>query len=285
MILIDFNGCVIGSIIHQKMDHSLSDIRISILNAMRAYNKKFRKQYGQLVICCEGRSWRKEFFKEYKASRKTTRDGSDLDWEFIFNSINTVVQEIRDNMPWIVIQHGRAEADDIIGALVESTQSFGKCEPVMIVSSDKDFLQLQKYSNVKQFSVKNQKQISTDDPRKFLDEQILRGDREDGVPNVWSLDNSFTDSIRQAPMRQKYIDDILSYDNIEDYPFPAGIRSHWERNKSMIDLSETPTEIVSEVIDKYEDATPAPRSKILNYFVAARCRTLMNCIEDFYPHG
>ena len=44
------------------------------------------------------------------------------------------------------------EADDVIGALVHNTQEFGNFEPIMIISSDKDFIQLQKFSNVKQFS-------------------------------------------------------------------------------------------------------------------------------------
>lgn len=44
------------------------------------------------------------------------------------------------------------EADDIINSLVEYTQEFGNYEKVMIISGDKDFAQLQKYSNVDQYS-------------------------------------------------------------------------------------------------------------------------------------
>ena len=48
-------------------------------------------------------------------------------------------------MPYQMLKVSGAEADDIIATLVESTQEFGQHEPVLIISGDKDFIQLQRY--------------------------------------------------------------------------------------------------------------------------------------------
>jgi 5'-3' exonuclease len=285
MILIDLNGTVIGNIIQNKLDHDADQIKTVILATLRMYNKKFRGKYGQMYICCEGRSWRKDSYEYYKAARKTTRDSSDLNWDFIFNTMNELMEDIRNNFPWVVVQHPSAEADDVIGALVESTQEFGQHEDVVIVSSDKDFLQLQKYSNVSQFSVKHQKMISTSDPDKFLKDQIMSGDREDGVPNALSADNCLVDGIRQTPMKAKIKEQLLEEIDTQGQIQDETIRGYWERNQQMIDLSHTPEHIVKEIIEIKDNTKPAPKMKIMNYLVKLRSRNLLETIEDFYPHG
>lgn len=72
-----------------------------------------------------------------------------MNWNEVFRILNLVREELKDNFPYKVVHMEGAEADDIIGALVQNTQEFGNHEPVMIISSDKDFIQLHKYSNVK----------------------------------------------------------------------------------------------------------------------------------------
>ena len=186
MILLDYNQIALSNIIVQKLDDE-SLIRHMILNSIRMYNKKYRDEYGQMVICADGmNTWRKEYYPQYKQHRKKNRDNSGQDWNEIFRVLNLVREEIREYLPYKVMHMAGFEADDMIGALAIDTQEFGKNEPVMIISSDKDFVQLQKYSNVKQFSPIQKKTVADSNPRKFLFEHICRGDKSDGIPNVLS---------------------------------------------------------------------------------------------------
>ena len=282
MILIDFNGLAVGTIVMNKMAAEEDMIRHMILNQLRLYNKKFRDEYGQMIICCEGRSWRKGFFSEYKANRKTTRDESALDWNEVFRLINMVTDEIRENLPYKVVRVESAEADDIIGALAEHTNEFGNHEPVMIVSNDKDFLQLQKYSNVKQYSPMKKKLISEDHPHKYLVEHICKGDSSDGIPNINSADRTFVDGGRQTPVRQKLIDEVLAnYENLEEVLSTEQLRNY-HRNRRLIDLSAMNTAVREDIINTYESVKAAPKMKVLNYLIKKRCKLLIECVEEFY---
>ena len=146
MILVDLNQVVISNLMMQLnksqkkgLDEPL--IRHMILNSLRSYNKKFRDTYGEMVVCCDNRKyWRKGVFPFYKSGRKTARDRDNLDWHVIFETLDRVRQELKDNLPHKVIDVEGAEADDIIGVL---TARMSKQEPILILSSDKDFIQLQ----------------------------------------------------------------------------------------------------------------------------------------------
>lgn len=281
MIVIDYSGIAIAGVVVQKIEPEEDLIRHMILNTIRMYNKKFRDEYGQVVIACDGRSWRKEYFPQYKYKRKANREESSVDWGEMFRIINKVRDEIQGNFPYKVIQHERAEADDIIGTLVENTQEFGQHEPVMIVSADKDFIQLHKYNNVRQFSPMQKKFVQDSNPRKYLFEHILKGDSGDGVPNCFSGDNTFVDGLRQSPMTKKKIEYYT--ENAEDLQsvMDQEVYRNYMRNKKMIDLSETPADIKNDIIGMYENQKPAPKMKILNYLIKNRCKLLIECVEEF----
>jgi len=282
MILLDYNGLAVGTVVMNKMEANEELIRHMILNQVRLYNKKFREEYGQVVIACEGRSWRKEFFPEYKANRKKTRDASSMDWNEVFRILNTVRDEIIENLPYKVVQVPTAEADDIIGVLAEHTNEFGNHEPVMIVSNDKDFLQLQKYSNVRQFSPMKKKLISEPNPHKYLLEHICKGDSGDGIPNISSADRTFVDGGRQTPVRQKLIDEVVvNIDNLDAALSTEQLRN-FQRNRKLIDLSECPEDVKRDIINTYENVKPAPKMKVLNYLVKKRLKQLIECVEEFY---
>ena len=103
MILIDYSQIALANIIIQKLqDEDL--IRHMILNSIRMYNKKYRDEYGEMVIACDGfNTWRKEYYPQYKANRKKNRANSDLDWPNIFDCLNRIREEIRENLPYKVI--------------------------------------------------------------------------------------------------------------------------------------------------------------------------------------
>lgn len=282
MILLDYSQIALSNIIVQKLNDE-NMIRHMILNSIRMYNKKYRDEYGQMVICADGmNTWRKDYFPLYKAHRKKNRTESDQDWTEIFRILNLVRDEIKENLPYKVLHMEGLEADDIIGALAINTQEFGKNEPVMIISSDKDFIQLQKYSNVKQFSPIQKKMVSDPNPRSYMFEHIMRGDKGDGIPNVLSPDNAIMDDIRQSPMTKKKIEYWAeNADNLRDVMTNEEYRNY-QRNKTLIDLAEIPTELQNNVINTYENQKPAMKMRVLNYLIKKRCNHLIEVVEEFY---
>ena len=282
MILLDYSQIALSNIIVQKLNDE-NMIRHMILNSIRMYNKKYRDEYGQMVICADGmNTWRKDYFPLYKAHRKKNRTESDQDWTEIFRILNLVRDEIKENLPYKVLHLEGLEADDIICSLVLNTQEFGQSEPVMIISSDKDFIQLQKYSNVKQFSPIQKKMVSDPNPRSYMFEHIMRGDKGDGIPNVLSPDNAIMDDIRQSPMTKKKIEYWAeNADNLRDVMTSEEYRNY-QRNKTLIDLAEIPSELQNNVINTYENQKPAMQMRVLNYLIKKRCNHLIEVVEEFY---
>lgn len=284
MILIDYSQIALSNIIVQKLNDE-NMIRHMILNSIRMYNKRYRAEYGQMVICADGmNTWRKQYFPEYKANRKKHRDAtSSMDWPEIFRILTLVREEIRENLPYKVLHMEGCEADDIIGALAMRTQEFGQGEPVMIVSSDKDFIQLQKYNNVKQFSPIQKKAVVDKNPRTYLFNHIMRGDSGDGIPNILSKDNTFvSDDAKQTPLRQTRIDDWLDKsDNLKD-SMPEEVYRNYQRNKTLIDLAEIPESIQESIINTYDEQKLPMKMKVLNYLIKKRCNNLIECVEEFY---
>ena len=282
MILLDYSQIALSNIIVQKVD-SEELIRHMILNSIRMYNKKYRDEYGQMVICTDGfNTWRKEYFPQYKAARKKNRTESNLDWNEIFRVLNQIREDLANHFPYKVVHMEGCEADDIIGALAIDSQEFGKNEPIMIISSDKDFIQLQRYSNVKQFSPIQKKAVSDPNPRKYLFEHILKGDKGDGIPNILSGDNTFVDEIRQSPMTAKKIEHFAhNADKLDEVMTTEEFRN-FQRNKTLIDLHDIPSDRFQSIIDNYNNQKPAMRMKVLNYLVKNRCNNLIESVEEFY---
>jgi len=287
MIIVDYSGIAIASIFSQDRPEEIQEglIRHMILNSLRRYNVKFRKEYGEMVIACDSTSWRKEAYPQYKAKRKSNRDESPLDWSHFFTLINGVRDEIKENMHYPVVQVDRAEADDIVATLVKSTQEFGQSEPVMIVSSDKDFFQLHRYSNVKQFSPMKRDFAKVDDAAFYKFDHVCRGDSSDGVPNVLSVDDTFTEGIRQRPMYAKKIQQWYTAKDDSQLMDMMGQETYrnYCRNKSVIDLDCIPEDIVQDINDKYNSQTNKNKGKVLTYLIEKRCNMLIDSVADFLP--
>ena len=283
MMIIDYNGIAMGNIIvnQKRMDMNEDTIRHMILNSIRMHVKKHKDEYGQVVIACDGGSWRRDVFPQYKWARRNNRTESSLDFDLIFKCLNMVREEISLNMPYKVVHIPNVEADDIIGTLVEQTQEFGQHEDVMIISADKDFIQLQKYGNVKQYSPMTKKFIKDENPHSYLFEHVLKGDSSDGIPNVLSGDDTFVESIRQSPMTKKKIQEYV--DNAENLQSYMGdeVYRNYKRNQLLVDLAYIPAEIKKSIIDTSEAVKVPHRMKILNYLIKNRCKLLIECIEDF----
>ncbi len=285
MILIDYNAIAISNIVTQKLAIDENLIRHMILNSIRMYRKKYFREFGEVVIASDGRkNWRFDAFPQYKAKRKDARKESSIDWKEVFRITNMVFDELKEYFPYKVVVHDKCEADDVIAQLVLHTQvDFGHQEPVMIISSDKDFGQLQKYSNVRQYSPMLKKEIKIENPRLQLLELVLKGDQADGIPNVLSCDDTFTQGIRQTPLRQTKIDEIIKDLDDGELLYAASWYRNYLRNKKLIDLTETPEHLKQEIINNFEQQSDRSenKKKVMNYLIAKRCSNLLEALGDF----
>ena len=279
MIILDYSQIALSNIIVQKLNDE-NMIRHMVLNSISMYNKRYRKEYGQMVICADGmNTWRRQYFPEYKGMRRKGKEESTMDWNEIFRIVNLIREEIQENLPYKVMHMEGCEADDIIGALAIRTQEFGQGEPVMIVSSDKDFIQLQKHSFVKQYSPVLKKFVSGIDPHLYIREHVLKGDRSDGVPNFLSPDNTFVDELRQKPLSKKKLETWIDLEP-SDFCSEEMMRNY-QRNKTLIDLECIPSDLKATILEDYQNAEHGDRTKLLNYFINKRLKNLMNDIGDF----
>jgi len=281
MILVDFNAVVISNLfVHAKQNADqveISDVRSMVLTSLKRYRRKFGRDYGDMIICVDGKNvWRKDVFPYYKENRKAAKEKSTIDWGTISNIIYTIAKELYFNFPYKVISVDRTEADDAIAVI---TEMVSKIEPVMIVSVDKDLVQLQRYDNVKNYDPIRDRFLGTDDPARFLREHILRGDTSDGVPNFMSDDDTFMNSSkRQKPVRatklEDWLDDPYFFDNSE-------YKDNIERNRKMIDLTNVPEEYVRKIKRQFARDPVGHRNKLMKYFSDYHLNNLIENIAEF----
>ena len=287
MILIDLNQVLLAGLMVQiagqknvKLEEDL--IRHIALNILRGHVKQFKAEYGEVVLCCDNRKyWRKEFFPFYKAHRKKARDKSSLDWNMIFNILGTLKEDLKKHFPYKVIDVEGAEADDIIGTLAPIKVAE---ENVLILSSDGDFLQLQMYNGqlghkIKQYNPTQKKYIISKEPLIELKQKIISGDSGDGIPNILSPSDTFVRGVRQKVLTEGRMTKFMSTD-YGDYDDETA-RIGYTRNQTLIDLRLIPGEIRNSIIDTYNNTKPAPRMKLMNYFMEKKLKNLMEVIEEF----
>ncbi len=281
MILVDMNQISLASMMmHLHMSKSKEPdgnmVRHMILNSLRMYRTRFSSEYGELVLCYDSKHyWRRDYFPEYKSGRRKSREKDDKNWDEIFSCLNEIKDELRKNLPYKFLEVYGAEADDIIGILCSTIS-----EEIMIISGDKDFIQLQKFPNVKQFSPITKKSVNGANPGGYLKEHIFKGDTSDGIPNVLSPDNTFTDGLRQKPLGKKKMASWMEH-NFDDVAPNDEVKRNYQRNRKLIDLAYTPDELSREIINTYNEAPFGDRSKLLNYFIQKRLKNLTESIGEF----
>ena len=287
MIIVDINQIMISNLMVQisgrnKVELNDDLVRHMVLNSLRAHNKKFRKEYGEMVIACDSKNvWRREIFPNYKAGRKANREKSEHDWDSIFSMLHDIKNEIRKFLPYKVIEIETAEADDIIATLVKRNKRIvapNHKRNVLILSGDKDFIQLHS-PNVRQYNpVLNKFVGKGENPSLYIKEHILKGDRSDGVPNVLSDDNVFVEGRRQRPLSKKKIN---SWVEEVFMTFTEEEQKNYDRNRKLIDLSCIPHEIEDKINNEFNDVKVASRDKILGYFINKKLKTLIEVIDEF----
>jgi len=286
MILVDMNQVTISNLMMQIGSKRQNDVdenlvRHMVLNSIRMYRSKFGEEYGELVLCYDSkRYWRREYFPNYKSNRKKDREKSGLDWNLIFETLNNIRDEIKENFPYKVLEVDGAEADDCIATVIEYVSKTPTAfENVLILSGDKDFIQLQKHNFVKQYSPVLKKFVNGQDPHLYIKEHILKFDRSDGIPNFLSSDNTFVDELRQKPLTKKKLSTWVDLEP-QDFCSEEMLRNY-QRNRTLIDLDYIPSDLKVAILEQYEQPPKGERSKLLNYFIQKRLKNLMDDIGDF----
>lgn len=297
MILVDYSQVALSAILTFQRELKGNEaevknlIRHVTLSTLKSHKKKYGKEYGEMVICCDGRKyWRREVFAHYKAGRKKARDASDLDWGLIFDTLSEMRDDIAKHFPYRVIHIERAEADDVIAVLAKYTQNnllvqqglIEEPQKVLILSSDGDFIQLQKYPNVDQYSPMQKKRITATKKElheKFITHVVKAGD--DGIPNILSPDDIFLqEGVRQKPVSAKRLAEFMEmgYDacrNDEE-------RRNWHRNIQLISFDYIPKDIEEEIISTYLNNKPkGDKMSVMSYLIEHRCRLLLDDLDDF----
>lgn len=297
MILIDYSQVALASILTFQADLKSGDqdkvinlIRHVTLSSIKSFKKKYGKEYGEVVLCCDGRKyWRRDFFQYYKAGRKKARDKSDLPWTLIFDTLNQMRQDVAEHFPYRVMHIDEAEADDIIAVMSKWTQENALVEEglvtepqkVLILSSDHDFMQLQKYDNVNQWSPNTKKFIKVNKKEvheKMITHIVKAGD--DGIPNILSKDDVFMTGERQKPVSAKRLQEFIengfiACKNDEE-------RRNWHRNTTLVDFNYIPENISKMIVENYLNNPPkGDKMTAMKYLMEHRCRLLLEEIEEF----
>jgi len=296
MIVVDFNQTAISNLMAEignrtDVELNIPLLRHMIVNSLRGYKQKFGKEYGDLVIACDNiKYWRRAAFPLYKAGRKKAREESGFNWKLIFETLSTIRDEIDKAFPYKVINVEGAEADDVIAILAEWSQNNdlqnsspfceGDSKPFLIISGDHDFIQLQRFKNVKQFTPIQKKYVKPDTTAEnYVVEHIIRGDKGDGIPNVLSPDDCLVNGERQKPISRKKLDEWIK--NPNSMPSDADFVKNFNRNKTLVDFTCIPTDLKNSVINNFVTQPEKNKSMLLNYFIENRMKNMLELLEEF----
>jgi 5'-3' exonuclease len=287
---------MISNLMMQLKGDALNEnlVRHMVLTALRAFERQYSPIYGEVVLAYDSKHyWRKEAFPYYKQNRKKDREASDLDWGAIFEVLNKIRDEIKNFFPYKVVEVYGAEADDVISTLttfqayknIKLEKQGEEAEKVLILSGDKDFIQLQKYPFVKQYNPILKKEIKHDNPREYILEHIIKGDKSDGIPNFLSDDDTFVANKRQKPISKKNLEKWVTL-SPSDFCLNKQSLENYERNRKLIDLTLIPEHLCTEIVSYYKALNNSEKKVPLEYFQQHQLTKLMEefVFRNTQPH-
>lgn len=229
-----------------------------------------------VVFMLEGRSWRKDFYKPYKANRKvdeTSMSDAEIEENKMFwDTYEMFTTFLREKTNVSVLREPNAEADDLIARFIHLHPN----DTHYIISSDTDYVQLIS-ENVFQYNgvanelirldgyfkdngkpvldKKTKEHKLLEDPQYLLFKKCMRGDstdnvfsaypgvREKGSKNKVGLVEAYADRNKQGfnwnnMMLQRWVDH-----NGEE----QRVRDCYERNRTLIDLTAQPQDVKDKV--------------------------------------
>ena len=280
--------------------------------------KKAWNDFGgkHVVFCLEGRSWRKDFYKPYKANRAETRaamtvreqEEDKLFWE-TFDAFKEFI-ETKTNCT--VLQHKQLEADDLIAGFIQMHPN----DDHVIISTDSDFHQLIA-PNVKQYNgvadtltthegifdkkgksvvdKKTKEAVAAPNPQWILFEKCMRGDSSDnvfsaypgvrtkGTKNKVGLTEAYEDKGKKGwawnnLMLQRWVDhEGIEHKVLDDY----------NRNVTLVDLTAQPEDVRQMITTTIEEKIQEPKNisqvgiRLLKFCQLYDMKRMMDSIESF----
>lgn len=299
MIIVDYSQCAVAAVFAFQRELKSGEepkniIRHAILSTLKSYKKRYGSEYGEIVIACDARNyWRKDVFPFYKCTRKEARDKSDLDWGMIFDIIAEIKADLIEHFPYKVISVDKAEGDDIVAVLTKWLQEnqltregiIEEPQPILIISSDKDFKQLQEFRNVRQWSPILKKFVSASfkEINEFRIEHIVKGDIGDAIPSILCPDDFYANRDihgRAPPVSKKRLESFIE-NGIAECKTDQEVRN-WHRNFQLVSFDAIPENISNAIIDAYINSKPnGDKMSVMNYLIKNKCRLLLNEIEEF----
>jgi 5'-3' exonuclease len=253
-------------------------VGVALHTTLMSANKVVKRfEADHVVFALEGRSWRKDHYKPYKANRAVARaalteteaEEDKMFWE----TYDNLTKYLSERTNCSVIRCPTAEGDDIIARWI----ALHPQDEHIVISSDTDFVQLLA-ANVKQYNGITDELITTEgiydakgrpvvdkktkepkqipDPSWLLFEKCMRGDTSDnvfsafpgvrtkGTKNKVGLQEAFADRTTKGynwnnMMLQRWTDH-----NGEEHR----VLDDYERNRQLIDLTHQP-QVVKDTVD------------------------------------
>ena len=231
------------------------------------------KRFGidHVVVCLEGRSWRKDFYKPYKANRVVdamSQTEAEVEENKLFwTTYENFTTYLKDRTNVSVLRDPKAEADDLIARWIH----LHPADEHVVISSDTDFLQLIA-TNVRQYNgitnelitlegyfndkgkpvldkLKNPKLL--EDPQYILFRKIMRGDATDNVfsafPGVREKGSSKKAGLIEAYAdrhKQGYAWNNMQLSRWSDHEGnEVRVKDAYNRNRTLIDLTAQPDDV------------------------------------------
>lgn len=278
----------------KDQDEITKIIRTASITSMLTCKRKFGFDYGELIIAIDGRdNFRYIIHPNYKYKRQKTREKDDLPWNMIRASMRQVEQEAREYWPWACVWSERAEADDVMGVLVEDVankniQVRGVLdeeipEPVLLDTRDQDLFQLHKYSNVKQWDSRERKFITlSENYDEFMKDFVICGDPEsDSVPNIFSELTCFVDGVRQTPASKARIAqfDSMTLSDMLNHP-DEKLKKRINENFKLVCFDAIPLDIRDEIVECYKNRVRNKKLKMYHYLLDTDCSLLADSVGE-----
>jgi|TARA_B110000858_G_scaffold195482_1_gene251999 hypothetical protein len=237
-------------------------------------NKCWREFDGNhIVLCLEGRSWRKDFYTPYKANRRVIADSRSVreqeDDELYFEAYDSMVQFFAEKTNVSVVRCETAEADDMIAVWIQQHPD----DNHYIVSTDSDFYQLLA-PNVTQYNGTTDQVVTLEGwkdlksgnevidkktnapktpivPEWVLFEKCVRGDSSDNVFAAYP-GARVKGTKNKTGMREAFDDRNTGGYNYNNFMLQRWVdhegdehrvRTDFERNMTLIDLTKQPDDV------------------------------------------
>lgn len=258
--------------------------KYQVFNSIWSYVWKFEETNEVVLAVDAHKSWRKLFFKRYKESRKVTRDSSDVDWDTFHEQLNSLVEELREYLPFKTLKIENCEADDIIGVLCLSMRNSN----FVVVSNDEDYNQLcDPTGRVKIFNPKAKDFMRCDDPEYFIISKCLMGQSKDDIFNVkTSSDWGLTEETQKdgKPKRKpgfgpKTLEKVMK-EGYEEWLKKHKLEDNFERNRVLIDFNKIPSTINKRIMSSYMAYKYPDPSNIYEFFKKNNFRSFLEKYEQ-----